>query len=466
MKPSLAQCMAAARAQREALDAQLAQRQSEPSDWPRGAQAVPAQVSASSIRKSNSREALDFDSLSEVSRRLCDVAASRAAEHCTPPQSPRNTQNSAAPHFPQDQEIIVIDPHIQDVMKCCGRSEQCVGPELGTETGFCGYRLLNIGSYSLRTVLGQGSFASVTAASRGEEEIAIKRVLPAAHFEALTAGSGDVDYEDIKETLRHELDVLHAVPPHAHIVTVLAASADGSAFAMPRYGTDLHTLVSQHHDSLSLGDVKTWARELASSLAHLHAHALVHCDVKPANILLMPDGSSPAKYRSSLCDFGLSRLTKTSSRQHRSTDASFPKSSDCLANDQEQTTLWYRAPELIMGAPNYSSKIDGGIAYARTQRVRDACRSSMYVILRILRFFRQAGLTVASLFDRNRMHSLRNHDIDHVCVNAVWGLGCTILECLSGAPVFNGRPDARCRYTDVSETACCRAPDSSQMCVD
>ena len=45
-----------------------------------------------------------------------------------------------------------------------------------------------------------------------------------------------------------------------------------------------------------------------------------------------------------------------------------------------------------------------------------------------------------------------------MCVHAVWGLGCTILECLSGAPVFNGRPDARCRYTDVSETACCEAP--------
>ena len=385
MKKSLAGCLAAARAQREALDAQLAQPQSEPSDWHRDARAVPAQVSASGIRKSNSHEALDFDSLLEVSRRLCDVAASRAAEHGTRPQSPRNTLNSADARFPQDQDIIVIDPHIQDVIKSCGRPEQCVGPDLGTETGFCGYRLLNIGSYSLGTRLGQGSFASVTAASRGEEEVAIKRVLPATHFEALTADNRDVDYEDIKETLRHELDVLHAVPPHAHIVSVLAASADGSAFSMPRYGTDLHTLVSQHHASLSLGDVKTWAREIASSLAHLHAHALVHCDVKPANILLMPDGSSHAKYRSSLCDFGLSRLTKALSRQRRSTGASFPQSSDCLANDQEQTTLWYRAPELIMGAPNYSSKIDGGIAYVRTQRVRDVCIRCMYVILRILR---------------------------------------------------------------------------------
>ena len=105
MKKSLAGCLAAARAQREALDAQLAQRQSEPSDWHRDAQAVPAQVSASGIRKSNSHEALDFDSLSEVSRRLCDVAASRAAEHCTRPQSPRNTLNSADARFPQDQDV-------------------------------------------------------------------------------------------------------------------------------------------------------------------------------------------------------------------------------------------------------------------------------------------------------------------------------------------------------------------------
>ena len=86
-------------------------------------------------------------------------------------------------------------------------------------------------------------------------------------------------------------------------------------------------------------------------------------DGKPHNILLDPD-TLVAK----LCDLG-------SAKKLHAGGTSIAYICSRL----------YRSPELIMGAPNYSSKIDGGIAYVRTQRVRDVCIRCMYVILRILR---------------------------------------------------------------------------------
>ena len=43
------------------------------------------------------------------------------------------------------------------------------------------------------------------------------------------------------------------------------------------------------------------AKDIANGLAHAHAHNLVHCDIKPHNILMTPDG------RAKIADFGIAR---------------------------------------------------------------------------------------------------------------------------------------------------------------
>ena len=48
------------------------------------------------------------------------------------------------------------------------------------------------------------------------------------------------------------------------------------------------------------------ARDIASALAHAHANNLVHCDIKPHNILMMPDGSAK------VADFGIARAVTES----------------------------------------------------------------------------------------------------------------------------------------------------------
>ncbi len=57
---------------------------------------------------------------------------------------------------------------------------------------------------------------------------------------------------------------------------------------------------------LSVADALHVAKDIASALSHAHANNLVHCDIKPHNILMMPDGSAK------VADFGIARAVTES----------------------------------------------------------------------------------------------------------------------------------------------------------
>ena len=77
-------------------------------------------------------------------------------------------------------------------------------------------------------------------------------------------------------------------------------------------------------------DLVALARELLGALAHIHAAGVVHRDVKPANVLIGPDG------RARLTDFGIAR----------------PKDATALTQTgQVIGTRSYMAPELQRGEP-------------------------------------------------------------------------------------------------------------------
>ena len=91
--------------------------------------------------------------------------------------------------------------------------------------------------------------------------------------------------------------------------------------------------------------VKSIFRQLLEGLAHCHAHGYLHRDIKPANVLVRAD------YSIALIDFGLTK---------------FALGSQKLTGNV--CTVWYRAPELCMGAKTYGPEVDiwsAGLVFAQ-----------------------------------------------------------------------------------------------------
>lgn len=83
-------------------------------------------------------------------------------------------------------------------------------------------------------------------------------------------------------------------------------------------------------------ETKTLLLQIVSGVEYLHSHWIMHRDLKTSNILLNNRGELK------LADFGISRYTGNPR----------PKLT------QTVVTLWYRAPELLLGAEDYDFEID------------------------------------------------------------------------------------------------------------
>lgn len=82
-------------------------------------------------------------------------------------------------------------------------------------------------------------------------------------------------------------------------------------------------------------EMKCIFKQLIEGVTYLHRNKILHRDIKSANILLNDDGEVK------LADFGLGRKVRLES-----------------IFTYKVVTLWYRAPELLLGHKHYSNKID------------------------------------------------------------------------------------------------------------
>lgn len=99
---------------------------------------------------------------------------------------------------------------------------------------------------------------------------------------------------------------------------------------------DLKALLEDMPEPFLASEVKTLLLQLASGVAYLHDHWVLHRDLKTSNILLSNRG------RLKIADFGMARYVGDPP----------PKLTTLVV------TLWYRAPELLLGAKIYGSPID------------------------------------------------------------------------------------------------------------
>ncbi|NOY00740.1 MAG: serine/threonine protein kinase [Verrucomicrobia bacterium] len=145
--------------------------------------------------------------------------------------------------------------------------------------------------------LGEGAFGTVYRATyRGISDRALKIFKP--------------DTADLS-TMARELEKLSSVAEHHGIVTLhdFDLLSDSPYYAMGLHADAQEDGSWKTRTLESLGDNTdprdSWRliREIADALAYLHRHQVIHCDVKPSNILLTDENPIQIK----LCDFGQSR---------------------------------------------------------------------------------------------------------------------------------------------------------------
>ncbi|KAK0646131.1 kinase-like domain-containing protein [Cercophora newfieldiana] len=100
---------------------------------------------------------------------------------------------------------------------------------------------------------------------------------------------------------------------------------------------DLKSILEDMPEPFLASEVKTLLLQLASGVAYLHDNWILHRDLKTSNLLLNNRGQLK------IADFGMARYVG---------DPPPPKLTQLVV------TLWYRAPELLLGAARYGQAID------------------------------------------------------------------------------------------------------------
>lgn len=160
-----------------------------------------------------------------------------------------------------------------------------------------------------------------------------------------------------------EVIFLKTLPNHPHLVPAYDIFLDPLSrklhIAMEYMDGNLYQLMkSRDHKPLDCSSVKSILYQILSGLEHIHENNFFHRDIKPENVLvtssspetgnsfrrysaLMTPPSTPPAYTIKLADFGLAR--ETQSRTPYTTYVS---------------TRWYRAPEVLLRAGEYSAPVD------------------------------------------------------------------------------------------------------------
>jgi serine/threonine protein kinase len=183
--------------------------------------------------------------------------------------------------------------------------------------------------YHLLEPLGEGGMATVYLAfdTRLERRVALKVIR--------------TDYSTDSQFLKRfdrEARVLARLS-HPHIVQVLDVGEHaGMPYVVMEYLAG-GTLKARIGRPLLPGEAGALLAPIARALAHAHRQGIVHRDVKPANILLTPDGTPK------LSDFGIAKIFER------------PGSTDLTASGVGVGTPDYMAPEQWLGQSSPQSDI-------------------------------------------------------------------------------------------------------------
>ena len=129
---------------------------------------------------------------------------------------------------------------------------------------------------------------------------------------------------------------------HPNIVQAYSVDNDGDRYyIVMEYvdGLDLQRIV-EDEGPLDFERAADYIRQAADGLAHAHARKMVHCDIKPSNLLVNQQGVVK------ILDMGLARLTTEGDQAGGQPD------------EQVLGTVDYLAPEQALGGPDFDHRAD------------------------------------------------------------------------------------------------------------
>ncbi|MFG0318059.1 MAG: serine/threonine-protein kinase [Planctomycetota bacterium JB042] len=178
-----------------------------------------------------------------------------------------------------------------------------------------------LGKYRLVRRIASGPYADVFEASDTIEGVRVALKVP--HATMVTPSM----LEDFRREVR-----ITARLDHPNVQTIKNADFIGERFVVAQsLGTE--SLADRLKRRLGLERAYDYAGQLLEAVAHAHEHRIIHCDIKPENVLLFPGDQLR------LTDFGISKVAL------RTLSAS------------GSGTVGYVAPEQALGQPRFESDV-------------------------------------------------------------------------------------------------------------
>ncbi len=180
-----------------------------------------------------------------------------------------------------------------------------------------------LGKYRIKARIGEGGFATVYRAEDTVEGIPV--AIKVARKELVT--------KNLLESLRKEVR-LTARLEHPNILPVKNADFIDGQFTIV-YPLGEGTLDERLCRRIASNTLLNLARQLLEALACAHQHRIVHCDVKPDNMILFPG------WHMRLADFGIAKVAHATGQ----------------LRGEGTGTLGFVAPEQALGKPSLRSDV-------------------------------------------------------------------------------------------------------------
>lgn len=178
-----------------------------------------------------------------------------------------------------------------------------------------------IGKYRIEARLGQGGFATVYQAMDTIEGIRVAVKVPHA---------GLIN-DDVLRSFKSEVRITARLD-HPNILQLKDASIIDDRFVLV-FPLGDKTLGDRLRSRIATRTILDYGEQVLTALAYAHDQRIIHCDIKPANVLLFPEGVVR------LTDFGIAKVAMQTLR------------------GQGTGTVGHMAPEQAMGRPSIKSDV-------------------------------------------------------------------------------------------------------------